>query len=132
VNAVKDSPDRFLSQNYGRKLMLKNKRSEISGRLVGYSPYVGGDFWLIVEVESSHGFITCSSGGFSANDILHPAYIPPANSRFASLLSTLDYEFEADRTHYPHTCLRCGKPAYVGAVPAATDCSNAKCPTRKR
>lgn len=28
-----------------------------------------------------------------------------------------------DRKHWPHECVRCGAPAYVGAVPAAVDCS---------
>lgn len=34
-----------------------------------------------------------------------------------------------DRTRYPRTCplVGCGAPAYVGAVPAAVDCSNPKC-----
>ena len=28
-----------------------------------------------------------------------------------------------DRNKYPHDCTFCGKPAYIGAVPAAFDCS---------
>jgi len=35
-------------------------------------------------------------------------------------------------TQYPHKCPRCGSPAYVGAVPTALDCSNDKCPSKKK
>lgn len=28
-----------------------------------------------------------------------------------------------DRSRFPHACPRCGQPAYVGATPAALDCS---------
>ncbi len=31
---------------------------------------------------------------------------------------------EVDRKHWPHECPRCRAPAYVGAVPAALDCSD--------
>jgi len=36
-----------------------------------------------------------------------------------------------DLSRFPHKCPRCSKPAYVGAVMAAVDCTNPLCLTKK-
>lgn len=43
----------------------------------------------------------------------------PYRSRFTPAPS-------ADRDRYPHTCLRCGSPAYIGGM-GNVDCSNGGC-----
>lgn len=136
MTIAEEGPARFLERNYGRKLTYKGNpigyvHESLTGRLVGYSLGMI-HFYLIIDVESSHGFICWEAGDRGKDDHLHPDYTPPSAARFTYLRADSAFEFEVDRRHYPHDCLRCRQPAYVGAVPAATDCSNAKCPTRTR
>jgi len=35
-----------------------------------------------------------------------------------------------DKSRFPHTCTRCGSPAYLGGGPSNVDCSSALCPTK--
>ncbi len=35
-----------------------------------------------------------------------------------------------DKRMFPHVCPRCTSACYLGAVPSALDCTNAKCPSK--
>jgi hypothetical protein len=55
---------------------------------------------------------------FAANCVFVPGDYTPA--------------VKQDTSRYPHTCPRCGAPAYVGGGPTDVDCTSTSCPTRKK
>jgi hypothetical protein len=68
------------------------------------------------------GFVHAKSESFAFGAIIYQQH-RHTFAEVAAMLRKAKWR-EVDRKHWPHECVRCGAPAFVGVTPASLDCSD--------